>query len=112
MSEAEHLGAGELLVNCIDLDGVGTGYDIAGLAEIAEIVNIPVIGCGGAGSYSDFKNLYQKTEISAAAAANIFHYKELSYPFAKKTCLENGIDLEKSSSIIGLQGAILRLRKT
>ena len=92
--EAEHLGAGELLVNCIDLDGVGTGYDIAGLAEIAEIVNIPVIGCGGAGSYSDFKNLYQKTEISAAAA-NIFHYKELSYPFAKKTCLENGIDLRE-----------------
>ena len=94
-SKVQELGAGELLVNCIDNDGVGEGYDLEGLKLLAENIDIPIIGCGGAGSYFDFKNLFSETDISAAAAANIFHYKELSYPLAKKVCLDSDINLRE-----------------
>ena len=77
VSYAEHiqeLGAGEILVNSIDRDGVMQGYDIEQLKAISDSVSIPVIACGGAGSFEDMKDAIQSGGASAASAGSLFVY--------------------------------------
>lgn len=81
--EVERLGAGEILLNSIDRSGMGLGYDIALIKKVVNSTNIPIIACGGAGHYNDFKEVIQKTGVSAVAAGNIFHFKEICYRLAK-----------------------------
>ena len=88
---AEKLGVGEILINCIDDDGAGKGFDIELMKAASDNVTIPVIGCGGAREYQHFTDVIVDGHVSAVAAANIFHFKEMSYPLAKKSMLENGI---------------------
>lgn len=90
-ARAEALGAGEILLNSIDRDGSGQGYDLALVSRVVEAVEIPVIACGGVGSYGDLAEAVRKAGASAAAAANIFHFFELSYPLAKQACVEAGV---------------------
>ena len=86
-------GAGEVLLNFIDRDGQKTGFDIKFLKEICKKSDIPVIAMGGAGKYSDFVNPFLKTDVSALAAANIFHFTEHSTILAKAHMYRNGIDV-------------------
>jgi imidazoleglycerol phosphate synthase cyclase subunit len=88
--EAERLGAGEIFLNSIDRDGSALGYDDELVRSVAASVTIPVVACGGVGSYQDFPKAIE-AGAAAAAAANIFHFFELSYPHAKKACLDAGI---------------------
>lgn len=80
---AAELGAGEILLNCIDRDGTARGYDCDTIDRVAAAVEIPVIACGGAGHQRHFLEVLQKTAASAVAAGNIFHFKEDAYPLAK-----------------------------
>jgi imidazoleglycerol phosphate synthase cyclase subunit len=89
----EDLGAGEILLNSIDRDGQGKGYDLDLIHEITEAVTVPVIACGGVGRYEDLSPGILQAGASAVAAANIFHFCELSYPFAKKQMIEDGVPL-------------------
>lgn len=73
----EELGAGEILLNCIDCDGQGQGYDIDLVKLISEAVRIPVIASSGAGAVEHFSEVFKKTPASAALAAGIFHRKEV-----------------------------------
>ncbi|KAG0452268.1 hypothetical protein HPP92_026047 [Vanilla planifolia] len=73
----EELGAGEILLNCIDCDGQGQGFDIELIKLIADAVSIPVIASSGAGTVEHFSDMFQKTSASAALAAGIFHRKEV-----------------------------------
>jgi len=91
----EKLGAGEILLNSMDRDGAAEGYDIEFIGNVSELVNIPVIACGGAGSFYDFVDLAKETNVSAIAAGNIFHFTELAYPRAKETLLKNGVNVRK-----------------
>lgn len=91
--EAEKLGAGEIFLNSIDRDGAAKGYDLDLIKQVSDTTTIPVIACGGVGKYSDFTSGILKGGASAVAAANIFHFFELSYPFAKKACLDAGIPM-------------------
>jgi len=68
----EEAGAGELFVNFIDLEGTQSGYNAPVLAEIAEAVRIPVIGCGGAGSLEHMRSAFRSTGVAALAAATMF----------------------------------------
>jgi cyclase len=68
------LGAGEILVTSINQDGTGRGYDHDLVNKISELVNVPVIASGGAGTKQDVESLFSKTKVDAAAIGSIFHY--------------------------------------
>ncbi len=86
---AEEKGAGEILLNSVDRDGMKNGYDITLLDRVATCVGIPVIGCGGAGQWEHFSEAFDKTGVDALAAANIFHHVDQSVYLAKKHLYEN-----------------------
>lgn len=70
----EKMGAGELMINSIDRDGVMNGYDIKLLKSVTEVVTIPVIACGGAGKITDFLEAVDKGRVSAVSAGSLFIY--------------------------------------
>ncbi|MGD2028537.1 MAG: HisA/HisF-related TIM barrel protein, partial [Desulfobacterales bacterium] len=80
----EKLGAGEILLNCIDRDGTDSGYDIELINAVKHAVNIPVIASSGAGCVEHFYEVFTKTQAESALAAGIFHRKEVSIPEVKK----------------------------
>nr|VFK54467.1 MAG: glutamine amidotransferase / cyclase [Candidatus Kentron sp. TUN] len=73
----EKLGAGELLVNCIDRDGTGLGFDMELIKLISDAVSIPIIASSGAGNARHFSEVFAKTDVEAALAAGIFHRREV-----------------------------------
>lgn len=86
------LGAGELVLNSIDTDGVKGGFDLEMLAAVCELVNIPVIASGGAGCAEDFVTLFRTLpRVDAGLAASIFHFGEVSIPALKDLLADNGI---------------------
>lgn len=89
----EEAGCGEILLNSIDRDGSGSGFDCDLIRQISHGVDIPVIACGGAGRYEDFSSAILEGGASAVAAANIFHFFELSYPLAKEACIDAGVPM-------------------
>ena len=85
-------GAGELVVNSIDTDGVKDGFDIELLAAISDRVNIPIIASGGAGNMQHFADLFNELPgIDAGLAASIFHFREVKIPDLKRFLAEQGI---------------------
>ncbi len=85
-------GAGEVVVNSIDTDGVKKGFDIEMLKAVCEVVNVPVIASGGAGCAEDFLKLFREIpDIDAGLAASIFHFGEVKISDLKKMLRENGI---------------------
>ncbi len=86
------LGAGEVVVNSIDTDGVKNGFDLEMLKAVCEAVNVPVIASGGAGSIDDFITLFKEIpDIDAGLAASVFHFGEVEIKELKKVMAENGI---------------------
>ena len=87
----EKLGAGEICLNSIDADGTKNGFDIDMLDAVCKAVNIPVIASGGAGKIEDFSEVFEKTGATAALAASLFHFNELTVGEVKKYCKDKGI---------------------
>ncbi|MBQ8834916.1 MAG: imidazole glycerol phosphate synthase subunit HisF [Oscillospiraceae bacterium] len=86
------LGAGEVVVNSIDTDGVKGGFDIEMLQAVCDAVNVPVIASGGAGAVSHFTDLFQAIpDIDAALAASVFHFGQIKIPDLKQELKNNGI---------------------
>lgn len=87
-----NLGAGEVVVNSIDTDGVKGGFDIELLKEVVDAVNVPVIASGGAGSIEHFVQLFKEIpSVDAGLAASIFHFGEVQISDLKKELKANGI---------------------
>lgn len=86
-------GAGEILINSIDRDGSGWGYDLDLISAVTDAVDVPVIACGGVGAWDHLPPAIGQAGAAAVAAANIFHFVELSYPLAKEACLKAGLDM-------------------
>ena len=85
-------GAGEVVVNSIDTDGVKQGFDLEMLRDVSEIVRVPVIASGGAGGVQDFVDLFREIPgMSAGLAASIFHFGEVAIPDLKQVLRENGV---------------------
>jgi cyclase len=79
----QDLGAGEILINSVDRDGTYRGYDIPLVESVCNVASVPVIACGGAKTGADMADLLQRTSVSAAAAANFFHFTEHSVILTK-----------------------------
>ena len=89
----EQSGAGELVVNSIDTDGVKNGFDLEMLAEIQSRVKIPVIASGGAGKKEDFLDLFNAGVADAGLAASVFHFKEINIKELKEYLKSNDIEM-------------------
>lgn len=87
------LGAGEILLNSIDADGTKKGFNLELTNAVVKSVNVPVIASGGAGRKEDFLEVFQKTDVSAALAASIFHFGEVRIPELKEYLKENGVEI-------------------
>ena len=88
------LGAGEVVVNSIDTDGVKKGFDIEMLKAVCDAVNVPVIASGGAGCVRDFVDLFNEIpDIDAGLAASVFHFGEIKIPDLKKELQKNDISV-------------------
>ena len=86
------LGAGEVVVNSIDTDGVKGGFDIEMLKAVCEAVNVPVIASGGAGSTQHFIDLFKAIpDIDAGLAASVFHFGEIEIKDLKKELSDNDV---------------------
>lgn len=95
VKQIEKLGAGEICLNSIDTDGVRNGFDIEMLNSVCEVVNIPVIASGGCGDITHFSEVFQKTKASAALAASLFHFRELTVGDVKKHLTEQNIPVRR-----------------
>ncbi len=87
-------GAGEIVANSMDTDGVKGGFDLELLERICDAVRVPVIASGGAGSMEDFTTLFKTVpEVSAGLAASVFHFGEIPIPELKKKLRADGIEM-------------------
>jgi cyclase len=84
----EERGAGEILLNSIDRDGMKCGYDIDTIAAVCANVKIPVIAQGGVGCWEHFDEALSRTSVDAVAAANIFQHTDQSVYYAKQHLCE------------------------
>jgi len=95
----EDKGCGEILINSIERDGTGEGYDIEMINKVTTNVNVPVIACGGVSDWEDFAEALEETSVDAVAAANIFHYRDQSVFLAKKFLYDSKFNVRKPSLV-------------
>ncbi len=87
-------GAGEIVLNSIDTDGVKQGFDLEMLSAVCDVVDVPVIASGGAGCANDFITLFRTLpKVDAGLAASIFHFGEIKIPDLKRELAANGINM-------------------
>jgi len=91
--EGQDRGAGEIVLNSIDTDGVKDGFDLEMLGAICGVVAIPVIASGGAGTMEHFVELFRLPGVDAGLAASIFHYREIAIPDLKRRLRQSGVDM-------------------
>ena len=90
------MGAGEIVLNSIDTDGVKKGFDLEMLADVSEIANVPIIASGGAGGMADFVTLFKTLpKVDAGLAASIFHFGEVRISDLKEELYQNGITVRR-----------------
>ena len=95
VKKVEELGAGEICLNSIDTDGTKEGFDIEMLNAVCEAVKIPVIASGGCGKLEDFSEVFEKTKASAALAASMFHFKEVTVAEVKEHLKKKNIPVRE-----------------
>ena len=89
-------GAGEIVLNSIDTDGVKKGFDLEMLKAVCDIVSVPVIASGGAGRMEDFVTLFNEIpKVDAGLAASIFHFGEVSIKDLKNELYNDGINVRR-----------------
>lgn len=96
--KVETLGAGEILLTSVDMEGTETGFDVDLIREVSQAVDIPVIAAGGAGSTKDFLNCFQHTGADAVAAASVFHYGKLGVAQLKEELFSQGVKVRVNSA--------------
>jgi imidazole glycerol-phosphate synthase subunit HisF len=82
--EVQRLGAGEIVLNCMNQDGVRRGYDLQQLAKVRAVTHIPLVASGGAGEPSHFRDVFQQAGVDAALAASVFHSGTIAIPALKQ----------------------------
>jgi cyclase len=93
VEEVQARGAGEIVLNCMNSDGMRKGYDIAQIKQIRAICQVPLIASGGAGSLDDFTKVFKETDVDGALAASVFHEARLSIHEVKNHLTLNGLPI-------------------
>ena len=95
IQEVQDRGAGEIVLNCMNSDGMLQGYDMTHLETIRKITHVPLIASGGAGSALDFYNVFKKTSVDGALASSVFHDDILSISQLKRYLQEHDIEVRR-----------------
>ena len=93
--EAQRLGAGEIVLNCMDSDGVRKGYDIEQLKAVRAICGVPLVASGGAGTVAHFVDAFREADVDAALAASVFHSGAIAIPDLKRELDAAGIEVRQ-----------------
>ena len=93
ISEATDRGAGEIVLNCMNQDGVRKGYDIKQLKTVRKICPVPLIASGGAGETSHFEDVFKEANVDGALAASVFHKQVIAIPELKNDLKTAGIEM-------------------
>jgi cyclase len=94
--EAVARGAGEIVLNCMNQDGMRRGYDLVQLARLKERINVPLIASGGAGKIEDFIDVFEQAKVDGALAASVFHKNVVSMASLKQRMAERNIAVRMS----------------
>jgi cyclase len=84
VEEVQRRGAGEIVLNCMTMDGVKQGYDISQLQAVRQISRVPLIASGGAGAPEHFHEVFEQADVDGALAATVFHSGQISIPDLKR----------------------------
>nr|WP_295375924.1 imidazole glycerol phosphate synthase subunit HisF [Pseudoxanthomonas sp.] len=93
VQQAQRLGAGEIVLNCMDSDGVRRGYDIAQLSAVRALCEVPLVASGGAGEPAHFADVFQQTDVDGALAASVFHSGRIAIPELKRFLRAQAIEV-------------------
>ena len=91
--EAQALGAGEIVLNCMDQDGVRRGYDLDQLTAARARLTIPLVASGGAGAPEHFRDAFRAADVSGALAASVFHTGAVAIPDLKQYLADEGVEM-------------------
>jgi cyclase len=91
VKEVQDRGAGEIVLNCMNQDGVRKGYDIEQLRKVREVCSIPLIASGGAGAMEHFTEVFEQSQVDGALAASVFHSAAIAIPDLKRFLIDAGI---------------------
>lgn len=91
--EAQRLGAGEIVLNCMGSDGVREGYDLAQLSEVRTVCGVPLVASGGAGAVEHFGAVFREADVDGALAASVFHSGAIAIPELKRYLRVQGIEV-------------------
>jgi cyclase len=95
VKEVQSHGAGEIVLNCMNQDGVRNGYDIAQLAAVRAVCHVPLIASGGAGEMQHFADVYNQADVDGALAASVFHKAIIDIPELKAWLSTQGIEMRR-----------------
>ena len=93
ITEAQNRGAGEIVLNCMNQDGVRKGYDIDQLASVRAICQVPLIASGGAGAMEHFREVFERADVDGALAASVFHTAAIPIPALKEYLIDAAIPM-------------------
>jgi imidazole glycerol-phosphate synthase subunit HisF len=91
--QAQALGAGEIVLNCMGSDGVRGGYDIGQLQAARAVCEVPLVASGGAGCAEHFAEVFEQADVDAALAASVFHSGQVPIPALKRWLRARGIEV-------------------
>lgn len=93
MDEVTDRGAGEIVLNCMDQDGVREGYDVAQLAAVRSVCPVPLIASGGAGAMEHFRDAFREANVDGALAASVFHKSVIEIGALKSWLAAQGVEM-------------------
>lgn len=93
VTEVVERGAGEIVLNCMNQDGVRQGYDVAQLAAVRAVCPVPLIASGGAGEVSHFEDVFERANVDGALAASVFHKAVIAIPELKRELRDAGVEM-------------------
>jgi cyclase len=95
--EAQQLGAGEIVLNCMGSDGVRNGYDLVQLQAVRELCDVPLIASGGAGTAAHFSQVFREADVDGALAASVFHSGAIRIPELKRSLRAQEIEVRDAA---------------